>query len=183
MDDTLIIFATDHGELLGSHGLWQKMMPYEEAVRVPLIMRYPARIRAGLRSQAVVSLIDVMPTILSVLGESVPENMQSRDLSPAFRDGAEFQADAYRFSEQQPHGEWHRVVPWRLVADERFKYVWNQGDLDELYDLRHDPQELCNQIHATSAQDEVKRLRTRLLAWMVETKDPLLASFESGVRS
>ncbi len=182
LDDTLIVFTTDHGEFLGNQGLWQKMMPYEEAIRVPLIMRYPPRIRAGLRSQAVVSLVDIMPTIMSVVGESVPQNILGRDLSPAFQDGAEFQGDAYRFSEQQPHGEWHQAVAWRLVTNSRYKYVWNQGDLDELYDLREDPHELRNRIHSPGAQDVVERLQTRLLAWMVETEDPLLQSFEREVR-
>jgi arylsulfatase A-like enzyme len=183
LDDTLVIFASDHGEFLGNHGLWQKMMPYEEAVRVPLIMRYPARIRAGLRSQAVVSLIDVMPTLLSVVGESLPEQMLGRDLSQAFRDGAEFQDDAYRFSEHQALGEWHQAVDWRLATDNRYKYVWNQGDLDELYHLDEDPNEIHNRIHAPDAYGEVRRLQTRLHEWMVETDDPLLASFEREVWS
>ena len=59
LDDTLIIYCSDHGEMMGSHGLWHKMAPYEECLRVPLLMRLPGRIPAGLRSNATVSLIDV----------------------------------------------------------------------------------------------------------------------------
>ena len=57
-----------------------------------------------------------------------------------------FQEDAYRFSEHQPLGEWHRTVDFRLVVDRRFKYVWNHDDLDEFYDLQNDPYECINLI-------------------------------------
>lgn len=179
LDDTLVIFASDHGEMLGSHGLWHKMMPYEECLRVPLLMRYPERITPGVRSQAVVSLIDVPATILSLVGEELPPEYLGRDLSPAFRDGSEFQDDSYRFSEHKPLGDWHETVEWRLVVDGRFKYVWNDGDLDELYDLATDPYELNNLIHDLHHAAGLARLRERLRRWMGETSDPLLPRLES----
>ena len=177
LDDTLVIFVSDHGELLGSHGLWQKMMPYEEALRVPMLMRLPETINAGIRSQANVSLIDIVPTILSVVGESAPADMVGRDLSPSFETSEEFQTDAYRFSEHQPLGDWHQAVEWRLVTDNRFKYVWNQGDLDELYDLVADPSEINNLIDDPVHADELNRLQNRLFEWMLETCDPILRPF------
>ena len=177
LDDTLVIFVSDHGELLGSHGLWQKMMPYEEALRVPMLMRLPETINAGIRSQAYVSLIDIVPTILSIVGETAPADMGGRDLSPSFETGEEFQTDAYRFSEHQPLGDWHQAVEWRLVTDNRFKYVWNQGDLDELYDLVADPSEINNLIDDPVHADELNRLQNRLFEWMLETCDPILRPF------
>jgi arylsulfatase A-like enzyme len=182
LDDTLVIFMSDHGEMLGSHGLWHKMMPYEECLRVPLLMRLPGRIDPAIRSRAVASLIDVPATILSLIGEPVPEEYVGRDLSPALQDGAEFQEDAYRFSEHKPQGKWHGTVEWRLVVDGRFKYAWNQGDLDELYDLQVDPYELENLIHNPGYRCERERLRERLRRWMVDTDDPLLLNYELEVR-
>jgi arylsulfatase A-like enzyme len=181
LDDTLIVFASDHGELLGQHGLWQKMMPYEEALRVPLVMRYPSLIRGGLRCQSVASLIDIVPTVLSVLGEEAPEEMEGQELSSAFRDGVVSEGDGYRFSEHKPLGEWHQTVDWRLITDDRYKYVWNRGDLDELYDLGTDPYELRNGIEDQALRKIVERLRERLLRWMTDTTDPLAPLAKSDI--
>ncbi|GAB4532133.1 MAG: sulfatase-like hydrolase/transferase [Anaerolineae bacterium] len=185
LDDTLVIFTSDHGEMLGQQGLWHKMVPYEEAIRVPLVMRCPRRISAGLRSKAVTSVMDIAPTILSVIGERIPEEMLGRDLSPAFQDGAEFQSDPFRFAEHKPLGEWHRAVEWRLVTNNQFKYVWNHGDLDELYDLLADPYERLNLIDDPVMQPVVREYRALLRSWMRETSDPLRADFEmeTGVAS
>lgn len=177
IDETLVIFISDHGELLGSHGLWQKMMPYEEALRVPMLMRLPGTINPGIRSQANVSLIDIAPTILSIVGEKAPLDMLGRDLSPSFEDGVEFQVDPYRFSEHKPLGDWHQAVEWRLVTDNRFKYVWNQRDLDELYDLEADPSECHNLINNQAYFKDLERLQDRLFEWMVETQDYLLVDY------
>ncbi len=177
VDDTLIVFVSDHGEFLGQHGLWHKMMPYEEPLRVPLLMRYPALIKPGLRSQVNASLVDITPTIFSIVSEDVPESLAGQDLSPAFQDCASFLGDGYRFSEHKPLGDWHQTVEWRLVTDNRFKYVWNQGDLDELYDLEADPYELINLIAHPDYADELARLKERLFRWMVETADPILWPF------
>ena len=178
LDQTLVVFMSDHGEMLGSHGLWHKMMPYEECLRVPLLMRLPGRIAPGIRSRAVTSLVDVPATILSLIGEPIPEAYVGRDLSPAFQDGSEFQEDAYRFSEHRPLGDWHGTVEWRLVVDDRFKYAWNQGDLDELYDLQLDPYELNNLICDPDHKHERDRLQERLRCWMADTDDPLLGHYD-----
>jgi choline-sulfatase len=178
LDDTLVILTSDHGEFLGQHGLWHKMMPYEEDLRVPLVLRYPQRIPAGRRSRAAASLVDIAPTILSVAGEAAPATMQGRDLSPAFTSGAAAQEDVCCFAEHTPLGDWHQTVEWRLVTDRRFKYVWNQGDLDEFYDLQTDPYEVRNLVDDPCVQGEVARLRRRLQRWMIDTGDPLLAAFE-----
>jgi arylsulfatase A-like enzyme len=181
IDETLVIFTSDHGEMLGSHGLWQKMMPYEEGLRVPLLMRYPKRIKPGVRSNVVSSLIDLPATILSIANETIPDNYAGRDLSAAFTDGAEFQDDAYRFSEHQPLGEWHQAVDFRLVVDNHFKYVWNNDDLDELYDLESDPFELNNLVNAPNLAGDLARLQNRLQRWMSETDDPLLPRFKNRI--
>ena len=177
LDETLVIYCSDHGEMLGSQGLWHKMMPYEEALRVPLLIRYPKMITPGTRSPANVSLIDLPATILSIIGQDIPKDYQGRDLSPAFKDGREFQDDAYRFSEHKPLGEWHQAVEWRLVTDTNHKYVWNLGDLDELYDLVNDPFELTNLIDQLEYENIRVRLKARLNQWMIDTEDPLLPDF------
>ena len=183
LDDTLVIFASDHGEMLGSHGQWHKMMPYEESLRVPLLMRYPKAIQPGLRSTALSSLVDIPATILSVIADTIPDEYEGRDLSSAFADGAEFQQDAYRFSEHQPLGDWHNATDFRLVVDERYKYVWNNDDVNQLFDLQTDPFELVNLHDDPDVAGQLTRLRDRLHRWMVDTDDPLLPQFvaQAGV--
>ena len=183
LDDTLVIFASDHGEMLGSHGQWHKMMPYEESLRVPLLMRYPKAIQPGLRSTALSSLVDIPATILSVIADTIPDEYEGRDLASAFADGAEFQQDAYRFSEHQPLGDWHNATDFRLVVDERYKYVWNNDDVNQLFDLQTDPFELVNLHDDPDVAGQLTRLRDRLHRWMVDTDDPLLPQFvaQAGV--
>lgn len=177
LDETLVVFISDHGEQLGSQGLWQKMMPYEESIRVPMVLRLPGRIKAGLRSSANVSLIDIAPTIFSLVGEDIPQAYQGKDLSSSFTDGKLSQSDPFLFSEHKPLGDWHNTCEWRMVTDNEFKYVWNQGDLDELYHLVEDPYELQNLIDLPKYEPEKSALRKRLGEWMVETNDPLLEVF------
>jgi arylsulfatase A-like enzyme len=177
LDDTLVIFCSDHGEMMGGHGLWHKMMAYEEALRVPLLMRLPGTIDPGIRNTANVSLIDLPATILSLVGEDIPAQYFGRDLSPTFNGGVDLQDDGYRFSEHKPLGEWHRTVEWRMVTDNHYKYVWNHGDIDELFDLERDPYEMDNLIDDAQVQDELLRLKARLKDWMVESNDPLLDAF------
>jgi arylsulfatase A-like enzyme len=177
LDDTLVIYISDHGEQMGSQGLWQKMVAYEESLRVPMIMRLPERISAGIRSQANSSLIDITPTLLSMLGEPLPSDMSGRDLSPAFNGSAEFQGHAYLYSEHKPLGDWHQAVEWRLVTDNRYKYVWNENDMDELYDLQEDPYELVNLVDKRDKDSLLRQLRAQLLCWMKDTEDPLTDAF------
>ena len=176
LDRTAVVFASDHGEMLGQHGLWQKMHPYEESIRVPLIIRAPWAVRPGLRSQAGASLIDVAPTVLSLCGIESPSRLEGVDLSAAL--GADYPKRTARllFSEQRPLGSFHGTTDWRMVTDNRFKYVWHKGDRAEAYDLVSDPYEKVNLIDDPGAQAEVRRLRQALLSWMQRTADPLVTA-------
>jgi arylsulfatase A-like enzyme len=177
LDDTLVIYVSDHGEQMGSQGLWQKMVAYEESIRVPMMMRLPGKISPGIRSQANVSLIDLVPTLLSITGEQPASDMLGQDLSPTFGGDKAFRGHPYLYSEHKPLGDWHQAVEWRLVTDNRFKYIWNQYDLDELYDLEADPYELVNMVDHPEKADILRKFRTQLLMWMEDTDDPLTASF------
>ena len=80
LDDTLVVMTTDHGEIMGQHGLWQKYHAYEEALRVPLIVRAPWVIEPGIRTEAAASLIDLLPTIFAVCGVEPPADARGVDL-------------------------------------------------------------------------------------------------------
>lgn len=175
-DDTVVIYCSDHGEMLGQHGLWHKMQAYEEALRVPLLLSAPW-LRAGTRNDASVSLIDIPSTILGLAGVDAPESYEGFDLSPGLHDGDWKPDRRYLFSEQKPLGAFHGEVDWRMVTDNALKYIWNNGDCDELYDLRPDRAEIHNLIDEGASAAAVPTLRQALEGWMSRTGDPLLETF------
>jgi arylsulfatase A-like enzyme len=178
LDETMVIYCSDHGEMLGQHGLWHKMQAYEESLRVPLVIRAPW-IASKRRSNAPASLIDLAPTILSAAGITSPSNYEGSDLSVTFDGGDEIPGREYVFSEHAPLGTFHGETDWRMVTDNRFKYIWNRADRDELYDLLNDPDELSN-LAADSKETETQvRLRHELILWMQRTRDPLVIDIES----
>ena len=183
LDDTLVVFCSDHGEMLGSHGLWHKMAPYEECLRVPLLMRFPPRFPAGRRSASPVSLLDVPSTILAAAGCELPDRYQGVDLGPLARGETDAAGEPVRFAEMRSLGDWHGISDFRLVVDERHKFVWHDGDRPELYDLQRDPFEQINLADTADARPVRRRLSDRLQAWMTATDDPLADRIGAGTQA
>ena len=177
MDNTIVLFMSDHGENLGAHGLWHKMVAYEESIRVPLILRLPGQILAGQRSQAPVSQIDIAPTLAGLCNLPSSDDWTGLDLSGVLAGSAKFDPDRALFSLHRPLGDWMQTVPWRMVVCGRTKYIWNQGDRDELFDLGVDPLETRNLIDDPSLSDTLVALRSKLRVFMTESDDPLLPDF------
>ena len=82
------------------------------------------------------------------------------------------------FSEQKPLGHFNGEVDWRLVTNNRYKYIWNRSDRDELYDLSSDPWEIENLISNSGLKSVISTLQDALSQWLEETDDPLLSDFE-----
>ena len=160
--------------MMGSHGLWHKMAPYEECLRVPLILRLPGSISAGRQVTGPASLIDVPAMILAACGLPIPDVYEGADLLSADR-------PRYRFSEMRSLGDWHGIADFRLVVDERFKRVWNRGERGEFYDLASDPYEQSNRIDDPAMAPDIDRLTTALIDWMRKTGDPLLVAAETDL--
>ena len=162
-ENTLVIFTTDHGELLGDHGLWMKgPFHYEQLIRVPMLMRMPSAIPAGLGTQALFSHVDIVPTILAAVGLDIPSNtdgVNALPLSTGERDAVLVECvDA-------PCGLRLKTI----VTDTR-KLTWYCGKTyGELYDLEKDPGELVNQWeNAAYAAD-----KAYLLSRILEDMEPL----------
>jgi arylsulfatase A-like enzyme len=85
LDDTILLFTSDHGDNLGSHGLYNKDCLYEESIRIPMIYHWPAQLAADTVDAQVASLVDVMPTLLSLADVEIPNGIQGTDLSPVLR--------------------------------------------------------------------------------------------------
>jgi len=171
--NTLVIYTSDHGDMTGSHGLFDKhYVMYDDVVRVPLVMRWPGVIPGGRTVDAFVSnLVDMGPTWCDAAGADVPETFAGRSLLPlACGHDTETRPDIYAAY----HGNQYGAYTQRMVRDRRWKYVWNATNVDELYDLGTDPGELHNRIADPACAAERHRLRHRLVAWMEQVGDRML---------
>jgi choline-sulfatase len=135
-EDTLIVYSTDHGEMLYKNGICEKHTFFEDAVRIPLIMSYPGVLPVGQRSDALVSNIDILPTILTLAGIDVPPVVEGKDMHSTFTGGS---IQDHIYAEY-----YHSLDPCRMVRDKRYKYIHTEEDICELYDLENDPLEQVN---------------------------------------
>ena len=163
-DNTVVIFTSDHGEMLGDHGLIQKGCRfYEGLVRVPLIFSWPGVFPAELRSDGLVELLDKTPTLLELAGLEVPERMQGRSLLPILKGVADpaVHRDSVR-CEYYNALEMPNQSFATMYRDERYKLVIYHGhDCGELYDLQEDPEEFENMWDEPEAQPLVLELLKR----------------------
>jgi uncharacterized sulfatase len=173
--DTVLIYTSDHGDMLGAHGLRGKgPMMYEEITRVPFVMRLPGG-PMGAVSDAVVSHLDILPTMLALMGVSTPESLHGVSLLPLFADPmASVRSHAFigfhRFAIN--HDDFGEFFPIRCVTDGRHKLSLNLFDTDELYDLVEDPLEVTNLIHDAGYAAVRDDLHDALLAEMDRVRDP-----------
>ena len=155
LDNTVVIFTSDHGEMLGDHGLYQKEVAYDAAARVPLIAAGPV-IPAGATREAPVELIDLNPTLCELAGVTPLEEMDARSFRPLLHGET---------TEHRPEaiGE---LAHFRFACDGRFKAIWSINDQPELYDLADDPGERVNRIdeHGEAAKRLRHRFQQRILA-------------------
>ncbi len=164
-DETVFVFTSDNGYFFGEHGLTiERRFPYEECIRSPLLIRYPARFKPGVPLDQLVSMIDIAPTVLELAGLPVSANIQGHSLLAL----ASGNAGDWRKSvlvEYYSHDfpmPWVLDVDYRTIRTARHKLIhWVQyPDLDELYDLEADPLEMEN----LAARADMRELRNSLRA-------------------
>jgi len=174
-DDTILVFSSDHGDMLGCHRMSLKQMPFEESIRVPLLVEFPKAGRAGARSDALVAPIDIMPTLLSLAGLDCPE-VDGKDLSGAVRSSASDQQDAVLIMKMTKGGGPYNVnaiTPWRGVRTKRHTYVNLLGYGPWLlFDNQEDPDQLTNLIDKPEHAELQARLEKRMRELMEEAGDP-----------
>ena len=155
MDNTCIVYSSDHGEMLGDHGLFHKSVMYDPALRVPLIVAGPG-IEGGRVSDALVELIDVNPTLCELGGLPQQERIDARPLGPVLRG----EASAHRTEAVSA------LRTCRCIRTMRHKLIENYNDVLELYDLAEDPDELRNV--AAAQPGLAQELRGRMSARFIE---------------
>ena len=161
-ENTLVIYSSDHGEMAGERGTWQKSVFYEASARVPLLMRLPGVTTAGGRHiDAPVGLIDMFPTFCELAGTSTPAACGGTSLLPLLRGGAI--ARAAIFSESVViHSPGDAGC---MIRTGRWKYNAYLDGTEELYDLDADPGEWMNLAAASACATVRADLRHRVLAF------------------
>ena len=176
LDNTIICYFSDHGDMMGSHGRLGKSRPEEESANIPLIVRYPAQVPAGLVSDALISNVDFMPTLLGMLDIPVPEVVEGQDLSATLRgerpDGAEIVLLQFEnnFFAETPETKFRglRVGHWLYT-------VFYTTGPTQLFDLDADPYQMHNLIDAADHAPVRERLHAQLVDHLDRIGDDFLA--------
>jgi len=173
-DDTLIIYLSDHGENLGAHGLWHKMVAYEESIRIPMIFRWPGRICSDVRLESPTSLIDIAPTLAGLCCLPQQADWRGKDLSDVLSGRAAADEARVMFALHRPLGDWMGTEPWRMIEQARMKYIWHLSGEQEMYDLQNDPYEVRNIAEELEHRENVSRHHDLLINTMKDVEDPLV---------
>jgi len=169
-DDTLFIFTSDHGDMLGSNGYILKRKPHEESIRVPGIFRWPNAIRPGRTKDAIFSWVDLMPTLLSLSGAPVPAGVQGQDLSSVLLDPADDGPESAYLTIYMPYPT--KVEGgWRGVRTKRNTYARYEDRPWVLFDNQDDPYQRTNLVEDVAAVNLRDELEALTRDWMEKTGD------------
>ena len=174
-DNTVIIYTSDHGDMMGAHGLSTKgPIMYEEICRIPFVIRMPG-VSGGQTFDAAVSHLDIIPTMLDMIGREQPGTLHGISQLPVVKNTEQAVRDYahivfHRFALN--HDNWGGFYPIRCITDGRHKLVVNLFDTDELYDLGRDPLETENSIEDPEFRDIRGLLHEKLLEEMDRSRDP-----------
>ncbi|WP_254864278.1 sulfatase-like hydrolase/transferase [Halovivax gelatinilyticus] len=169
--ETVVVHTADHGDFVGGHRQFNKgPLMYDDTYRIPLHVRWPGEVAAGSTCDAPVHLHDLAPTFCEIGDVAVPDSFHARSLRPLLSGRRPHAWPDSTFG--QYYGEEFGLYTQRMVRTDRYKFVYNGPDVNELYDLRADPAELTNLIDHPDYAAVRRDLVDHLVGWMDETDDP-----------
>lgn len=172
LDDTVLVFTSDHGEMFGSHGRQSKLIFYEEAARVPFLIRWPRKIPAKLVSDALLGTPDIMPTILSLLDVPIPRTVEGTDLSSAILGTGNADNDAAFMQGMGATAAWEDGSEWRALRNHEYTYaIYHRDGKELLFDNRKDPFQLVDLADDRSFSTTLAHYRTTSEQWRREHND------------
>jgi len=170
-ENTIVLFSSDHGNMLGSQGEILKRKPWEESIRVPGILRYPRRVKGGQQKNTLFSHVDIAPTLLSLCGINVPGDMQGTDLSQVVLGNSNQGPESAFFQIFGPYRGGNVRDAWRGVRTGRYMYARTESAPWVLYDLENDLYEMRNLVDAPAAKSLQQAMNGRLEEWMRKIGD------------
>ena len=178
-DDTIVLFTSDHGDMLWSHGTTKKQQPWDESSNIPLMVRYPKRVEPGQRSDVLISMVDLMPTILGLADVPVPDSVQGTNLSWSMLGEKGEEPDSVYLMELFGIGQvfHHQIHTWRAVRTRRYLYAEDTSGPWLLYDMKNDRFQLRNEVQSPDYEDARRELAAELRSWYTRLGE----SYQSGV--
>ena len=179
-DDTILVFSSDHGDMIGSHRMCLKQEPFEESIRIPFIVRYPRKIAKGTVTDALLSPIDIMPTLLSLAGVPIPETVEGISIAEAALGKRSDQQDAVLIMKMvYGGGPWiiNAATPWRGVRTKTHTYARLQDDGPwVLFDNKADPYQMKNLIDDPAHAKLRDELESKMQSLLKKAHDPFDAA-------
>ncbi len=187
-EDTIVVYTSDHGDMMGAHRLLAKTVMYEEALKVPWLVRLPESSASGRKIPGRFSHIDLVPTLLDFLGKPVPQNLPGRSLRPILSgdktqagdvfiqwnaDGASLQKSALVASSEEERERAARANVRALITQGGWKLCLSDGDKSQLYNLETDPGETRNLFYSGADRQLIETLTKKIQTWQADVKDPL----------
>ncbi len=180
--NTIVVFTADHGDLLGSHGAWNKQQPYDESIRVPFLIHYPKAFGSqGKKSKVLINSPDIMPTLLGLSNIKVPNSVEGKDFSAILLDKKKNDVTQTLISCVQPFGQWSRAnggKEYRGIMTEKYTYVRDLKGPWLLFDRTKDPFQLNNLIGQSRYEDLQNKLDHDLTFELIKRKDEFLPGLE-----
>jgi arylsulfatase A-like enzyme len=169
LENTIVVFTSDHGDMCGEHGLINKGVPFEGSARIPFVIAYPGRIEPGTTVHEALATVDFKPTLLGLLGLPRDPQDEGRDASPLFLTG-------------KAPADWMNVTfsrnangNWLMAVSSRYKFIVCPDANPCLFDLDQDPFEMRNLFSTPTARPIVRELAQALLDYARRSKEPYAA--------
>jgi len=171
-NNTLVVFTSDHGEMFGAHGRRAKNIFYDEACRVPLLLRWPGHIPAEMMSDICLSTVDLLPTLGTMLQLDLPADLEGMDLSHWAYGQAGPEPDAALMQICGATAAWEDGHEWRALRDKRYTYAIYRVDSKELlFDNQTDPYQQQNLVGDSARASVLKAFRSKLQQKMTVLQD------------
>ena len=169
--NTMVVFTSDHGEMFGAQGRQGKNIFYDEAVRIPFLVRWPGRVKPGV-SDACFNSPDIMPTLLSLLGLTVPRTVEGSDFSRAINGQSTRTPDVAILQGMGTTAAWKDGTEWRALRDGHYTYAaYRAGGQELLFDNRADRFQTRDLANERAHRAKLQHYREQLRRWMKEHND------------
>ena len=170
LDNTIVIFTSDHGDLLGEHAKNNKGVPYEMSARVAFLLYYKPTVKAGTVVEQALSMVDFLPTVINMMGHKTAGKEQGRDASGLFLGNKKIIKSWDDINFIRSTGN---PGSWLAVTSNRFKLIYSPFADPWLFDLKKDPNELVNEFGNKKHRETIREMSKKLVAYCETYKDPI----------